>query len=80
MGWHRVMMRRSSEQTGFTLIEVMVGMAVAVIVVAAAIVIVVTGLKAIAQLNHQSARGKMVGKLLGVELGFAGGDVLLREP
>ena len=47
MAWHRLIIRRSSEQTGFTLIEVMVGMAVAVIVVAAAFTILTTTSKSL---------------------------------
>ena len=47
MAWHRLMLRRSAEQTGFTLIELMVGMAVAVIVVAAAFTILTTTSKSL---------------------------------
>ena len=47
MASHRLMIPRSSAQTGFTLIELMVGMAVAVIVVAAAFTILTTTSKSL---------------------------------
>jgi type IV pilus assembly protein PilW len=47
MVWHRFTIRRSAEQAGFTLIELMVGMAVAVIVVAAAFTILTTTSKSL---------------------------------
>ena len=43
-------------------------------------IVFVTRLESIAQLDHQRPGGEMVGKLLGIELGFAGRDVLLGEP
>ncbi len=47
MAWHSLILRRSIEQTGFTLIELMIGMAVAVIVVAAAFTVLTTTSKAL---------------------------------